>query len=317
MPTIAVFASHTDSTPTPSSIAVLSAAASLGTPVAVVAGPVDDQALAVLGQAGATTVFQCTDPKTLNGLAIPQASLLAAAVRASGATIVLVPDSPEGNEVAALAAAELKAGLVTGASDLTVDESHLVVEKSIWSGAYNSTVKVTSPIAIATVKAPSTGPVAQGTQATLSALPLPDSGPSAEVTHYEVSAGSGRPSLADAATVVAGGRGVNGDFALVESLADCLDAAIGASRAAVDAGWAPASAQVGQTGKTVTPELYVALGISGAIQHVAGMRTAQRILSINSDPDAPIHRIADLSIVGDIRTIVPAATARLNEIRDQ
>lgn len=311
MPTIAVLVTLTDGLPDAPSTALLGLATTLGSPVAVVPGPVDDDALSALGDAGAAQAIQCLSPDLAAGLSIATAALLAQATRAVDASVVLVPAGPAGNEVAALAAAELGAGLVTGATGLSVTGSQYVAEKSIWAGQFTSSAVVATPIAVFTAKAKAPESPVAPAEVTLSELSLTALPPCATVSRRDGVTSTGRPGLGEAAIVVAGGRGLDGDFALVEALADGLGGAVGASRAAVDAGWVPPAAQVGQTGKTVSPELYIALGISGAIQHVAGMRTSRRVLAINSDPEAPIHRFADLSVVGDVRDIVPAVVARL------
>jgi electron transfer flavoprotein alpha subunit len=231
----------------------------------------------------------------------------------SHADIVLVASGLEGNELAALAAARLGAGLVTDATSARLVDGALAVDKVVWAGKYTVTATVAAPIAVLSLKANSIAPaLAPSDPAVRQAhFEFTPSAPVSTVLSVEASAASSRPKLVEASVVVSGGRGTDGDFAPVEALADALGGAVGASRAAVDAGFAPQPLQVGQTGKTVSPDLYVALGISGAIQHIAGMRTARQILAINSDPEAPIHRLADLSVVGDLKTIVPAVVARL------
>jgi electron transfer flavoprotein alpha subunit len=142
-------------------------------------------------------------------------------------------------------------------------------------------------------------------------LELGEAGPAARLTATAEHTATGRPELSEARFVVAGGRGVDGDFGPVEDLADALGAAVGASRAATDAGWIDHSAQVGQTGTTVSPQLYISAGISGAIQQKAGMQTAKTIIAINKDPDAPVFEIADLGIVGDLAQVLPQAAAEI------
>ncbi len=172
------------------------------------------------------------------------------------------------------------------------------------------TAHVSQGIPVITVKPNSAAPEPAPAQTEVQILDVSfsDAAKAARIVERKPKAKSGRPDLSEAAIVVSGGRGTNGDFGPVEAFADALGAAVGASRAAVDAGWYPHSNQVGQTGKQVSPQLYVAAGISGAIQHRAGMQTSKMIVAVNKDPEAPIFELADFGVVGDLFTVLPQAT---------
>jgi electron transfer flavoprotein alpha subunit len=188
-----------------------------------------------------------------------------------------------------------------------------VTTQSVFAGSYTVQAAVTKGTPIITVKPNSAAPQANSTtpeERTID-ITLSDAAKSARITERKPREKSGRPELTEAAIVVSGGRGTGGDFGPVESFADSLGAAVGASRAAVDAGWYPHANQVGQTGKTVSPQLYVACGISGAIQHRAGMQTSKTIVAVNKDAEAPIFELADFGVVGDLFAVLPAATTEI------
>lgn len=254
--------------------------------------------------------------------------LITQAARSSHATVVLASDSGEVSDSLARAAVRLEAGLITQAVGVEHDGSAVIVQKSVLAGAYTTRCATGSeasgaadaagvPVCI-TVK-PNVVVVPESglpTGTTPEPQPLEtSSAPLVTVVERSPVESTGRPALTEASVVVAGGRGVNGDFGLVEQLADVLGGAVGASRAAVDAGWTDHTAQVGQTGATVSPQLYVALGISGALQHRAGMQSAQTIIAINKDPDAPIFEIADLGIIGNVASVVPDLAQRCKMAR--
>jgi electron transfer flavoprotein alpha subunit len=315
MSNILVYIHAPAGTPSKGQRELLALAARLGQATAVLGGPADDAALAGLEAAGATGFYAAAGGLDSSGLVAPAVSLLEAAVRASGAAAVLLPNTVEGREIAGRTAVRLDAGVITDAIGVDAD---LTVTKSVLAGSYTVKVQATRGPALITLKANSIEvPEAQAAQAAQAAaaqvheLGLGDTAPAARITSTAPHTSTGRPELSEARFVVAGGRGVDGDFAPVEDLADALGAAVGASRAATDAGWIDHSAQVGQTGVTVSPQLYISAGISGAIQQKAGMQSARTIVAINKDPDAPIFEIADLGIVGDLATVLPQAAAEI------
>jgi electron transfer flavoprotein alpha subunit len=291
---------------------------SLGTPlVAAVIGS-DTAAVAETARTyGADTVLTLSSPALANYALSGYAAALKKAVAESGATVILAAATTRGRELTATVACDLGAGLAPDAVDLRVEGGKLVAVRSIYSNNILTDVTFSSPVQVASVRARS--------------FPMPEAGVAggevkavdagvSEVKEQVVelkTSDSGEVSLTDASKIVSGGRGVAQDpekgFALVADLASTLGAAVGASRAAVDAGYVPYKYQVGQTGKTVKPDLYIAAGISGAIQHLAGMGGSKVIVAINKDAEAPIFEKATYGVVGDLYEILPALTAELKK----
>ena len=223
---------------------------------------------------------------------------------------VLITSTANGKEIAARASVITGSGIITDAVNVDKD---LITTQSVFGGSTTVHATVTKGVPIITLRANSieaTGATSSAAVETFAAT-ISEAAKLAPITSSTPVVKGGRPDLTEASIVVSGGRGTNGDFKPVEALADALGAAVGASRAATDAGWYPHSNQVGQTGKTVSPQLYVAAGISGAIQHRAGMQTSKTIVAINKDPEAPILEIADFAVVGDLFNVLPQATAQI------
>ncbi|WP_342024067.1 electron transfer flavoprotein subunit alpha/FixB family protein [Arthrobacter citreus] len=292
---------------------LLTIARSLGEPAVASPRALGDDVLQALGEYGAGTVYEPAD-ELPDVLVAAKAAFLADAVRAAAPAAVLLGNSFEDREVAARTGIKLNSGVITDAVAVAPD---LSVTKSVLAGSYTSTCRVKNGVPVITVKAnsvepaPADVPSAPGRRQ----LAVSDAGPAARVTGRTEKRDSSRPELSEARVIVAGGRGMDGNFGPVEDLADVLGGAVGASRAATDAGWIEHSAQVGQTGKTVSPQLYISAGISGAIQQKAGMQTAKVIVAINKDPDAPVFEIADFGIVGDVFSVLPQATEEIKKRR--
>ncbi|WP_328529313.1 electron transfer flavoprotein subunit alpha/FixB family protein [Nocardioides sp. NBC_00368] len=288
---------------------LLTLAAKLGEPSAVYIGGADGAAgaaEAVKGY-GAEKVYVVDDAQIKGYLVAPKAEALAQLAGTASPAAILLPSSAENKEVAARLAIKLDSGLITDAVDL--DESG-VATQSVFAGNFTIKGKVTKGTPIITVKPNSAAPVEKAGAAAVTPfeVTISDAAKTAQIVASQPRKASGRPELTEAAIVVSGGRGTGGDFSAVEGLADALGAAVGASRAAVDSGWMPHTFQVGQTGKTVSPQLYVANGISGAIQHRAGMQTSKTIVAVNKDEEAPIFELVDFGVVGDLHTVLPAVT---------
>ena len=298
---------------------LLTLARGAGEPVAVVAGPVSAEVLADLGAYGVSRVLASEQAELGEYLVAPKADLLAQAAAAVSASAVLVDNSFAGKEIAARVGVTLNAGVITDAVAVTYDGGALVAHKSVLAGSYTVQARATSAVSVISVKAHSVEASAAA-QATVPAVEGVDvlfapASLRARVTSRTARAASSRPELEDARIIVAGGRGVDGDFTPIEELADVLGAAVGASRAATDAGWISHASQVGQTGKKVSPQLYISVGISGAIQQKAGMQTSKLIVAVNKDAESPIFEIADFGVVGDLFTVVPALIAALEAHR--
>jgi electron transfer flavoprotein alpha subunit len=306
MAEVLVLAEHTGGDVKKVTFELITLARRFGEPAVVWTGPGAEEGRDRLAEFGAAKVYVAGGEEFGQYVTTPQAEVLASLVADKSPAAVLVAATGEGKEIAGRLAIKTGSGVITDA--VALDEG-LVAEQSIFGGAIVVKSKVKTGTPIIAVRPNSVTPQAQAGAAELVPLDvqLSDAARAAKITESVVAERGERPELTEASIVVSGGRGVGSaeHFALIEQLADSLGAAVGASRAATDAGWYPHQFQVGQTGKTVAPQLYLAVGISGAIQHRAGMQTSKTIMVINKDPEAPIFELADFGVVGDLFKVVP------------
>ena len=295
---------------------MLTLARELGEPAAVVLGGPGSAAPLVdkLSEYGATKVYAAEHDDLDGYLVAPKAAVLAGLIGSASPAAVLIGSTQEGKEIAGRVAVKLDNGLLT---DVVSLDAQGVAKQVAFAGSTIVESKVTRGLPLVTVRPNSLTPTPAPASAKVEAVDVAVDEPAklAKVVDRKVEAKGARPELTEASIVVSGGRGVGSadNFKLVEELADLLGGAVGASRAATDSGFYPHQFQVGQTGKTVSPQLYVALGISGAIQHRAGMQTSKTIVAVNKDNEAPIFELADFGVVGDLFKVVPQAAEEIRK----
>jgi electron transfer flavoprotein alpha subunit len=320
MANVWVYAELTEGKLHPTVIEIMAKARALGDVTAIALGSGAKAAAAVLGKHGAKVVCVNEDKAFDEFLAEPATDALAALHKEQVPDLVLFGFTSDSRDVAGRLAARLGVGLISNASDLEAKDGGFVARVPYFGGAKVATMRANAKPAIVLIRpksfeASETGGTAEVKELTLS---IGDGSKRARVVERVVEA-SEKVKLEDAKVVISGGRGMGGpdNFPLLEDLAGALGGAVGASRAVVDAGWVPYSMQVGQTGKSVRPGVYIAVGISGAMQHTVGMKTSKVIIAINKDPEAPIMKMADLGVVGDALKIVPALTAAIKAKKGQ
>jgi electron transfer flavoprotein alpha subunit len=316
MADVLVLVDSVDGTVKKPTLELLTAARQLGEPAAVVigapgtAGALKDQ----LAEYGAAKVYVAESDEIGSYSVAPKAEALAAVAQQASPAAVLLSSNSENKEVAARLALKLESGLLYDAVGIDSDGT---VTQQIFGAAVTVKAKATKGTPIITVRPNSFAPepASGAAEEVPVSVTLSDAAKAAKVIDSVVEEKGSRPQLSDASVVVSGGRGIGkaDNFEIIEKLADSLGAAVGASRAVVDAGWVPHTMQVGQTGVTVSPQLYIAVGISGAIQHRAGMQTSKTIVAINKDPEAPIFEIADFGVVGDLFQVAPQLTDEITK----
>jgi electron transfer flavoprotein alpha subunit len=312
MSEVLVLVDHADGAVKKPTLELLTIAKRLGEPSAVFIGAASqgDAVAETVKKYGAEKVYVVDDAEIKGFLVAPKAEALQQIAAQASPAAILISSSAEGKEIAGRLAVKLDSGLITDAVDV---QAGPVTTQSVFAGSYTVEAKVTQGTPIITVKPNAATPEESAGAGAVEAFSatISDSAKKAQIVASQPRESSGRPELTEAAIIVSGGRGTGGNFGPIEGLADALGGAVGASRAAVDSGWLPHTYQIGQTGKVVSPQLYVAAGISGAIQHRAGMQTSKTIVAVNKDSEAPIFELVDFGVVGDLHTVLPAATEQV------
>ncbi len=300
-----------------SALELLTLARSLGEASAVVCGSAGDDVVAKLGEYGATKVYVAEGSDYQDYLSLPKVDALVKAAEQASPAAILVISGPEGKDIAARTAVRLNSGIITDATGVTADGGALTVTQSVFSGQWIATSTVTKGTPVITVRPNAVSAEPAPAQAAVVNLDVAvsDAAKATKIDNRSPKASTGRPDLVGADVVVSGGRGVGSEegFAVIEQMADALGGAVGATRAVTDLHWVSHDLQVGQTGKTVAPSLYVAAGLSGAIQHRAGMQSSKTIVAVNKDAKAPIFLISDFGVVGDLHKVLPELVAEIGK----
>ncbi len=304
-----VYSEVVDEKITPTTLEMLSKAAEIGTAEAILLGPAPEDVVETLGSYGASKVFHSPDPVFRDYLTLPAVESIAGLIQKHHPAVILFASSYGGRDAAAALSAKLDCGAITDVSDFVLKDGSVEATIPALGGSYqNTSTLVSKGTKILLIRPKSFEPKTHGKTATVEEVEAPAQSEVRKVCVTDrVTVKLEGPQLEGAHVVVSGGRGLKAadNFAMLHSLADLLGGAVGASRAVVDTGWVPYSMQVGQTGKTVKPDIYIACGISGAVQHLSGMKESKTIIAINTDPEAPIFQFSDLGIVGDVFQVVP------------
>jgi electron transfer flavoprotein alpha subunit len=304
-----IYAEIIDDRITTTTLEMLAKAAEIGKAEAVLLGPAPDGAVDTLAKHGASKIYRCGDPVYRDFLTLPAAETLAQLIQKHEPSVMLFASSYAGRDLASSLSARLDCGVISDVGDFRLTESGIEATIPALGASYqNTSTLVSRGTKLLLVRPKSFEPRINEQPIALEEVRAPADASLCKVHMKErVTVKREGPQLEGAKMIISGGRGLKGEdaFAMLKDLADALGGAVGASRAAVDAGWVPYAMQIGQTGKTVKPDVYIAIGISGAVQHLSGMKTAKFIITVNKDADAPIFQYSDFGVVGDLFKIVP------------
>jgi electron transfer flavoprotein alpha subunit len=312
-----VYAELSDERFTPTTLEMLAKAAEVGKAEAMLLGPAPDDAAQTLAKYGASKIYRSADPLYRDYLTLPAAETVAQLIQKHSPAVMLFASSYTGRDIVANLSARLDCGAISDVGDFILKDGSVEATIPALGASYqNTSTLVSQGTKLLLVRPKSFEPRINEQSVAVEEIQAPSDAALQKVHMKErVAVKREGPQLEGAKTIISGGRGLKGEenFAMLRELADALDGAVGATRAAVDAGWVPYSMQIGQTGKTVKPDLYIACGISGAVQHLSGMKTSKFIISINKDAEAPIFQYSDFGVVGDVFKVVPQLTEEIKK----
>lgn len=317
--TVWVYAELNDDRVATTTLEMLAKAADIGKAEAVLLGPAPEEAVQTLAKHGASKIYRCADPIYRDYLTLPAAETLAGLADMNKPAVILFASSYTGRDLVANLSARLDCGAISDVGDFLLKNGSVEATIPALGGSYQNTSSLSGyGTKLLLVRPKSFEPKMNGQVLSIEEVPVASADGLRRIRIKDrVTVKREGPQLEGAKTIVSGGRGLKGEenFAILKDLAELLGGAVGATRAAVDAGWVPYAMQVGQTGKTVKPDLYIACGISGAVQHLSGMKTSKTIISINKDADAPIFQYSDFGVVGDVFKVIPQLVEELKRRR--